>query len=159
MNESRYWIMRAGLRLCPVKVVTKRSPGYFDEAFIGDLVAGLIAECEGAPVQDFVEVLVIKEAIDELRRLTTSDPSPRSIVPIRAPHAMGFRATLCPRCLSSTNRRRSRLVGAGSTQGSTLLAHEFPESIGLGVSTMADSASPIEVFRCPRVGGPIAARD
>ena len=51
------------------EVVMQRSHGHFDEAFISDLVAGLTAEFDGAPVQDFVEVLVIKEAMDELRRL------------------------------------------------------------------------------------------
>jgi hypothetical protein len=55
--------------------VMKRSYGRFDEAFVAELVAGLTAKFEGAPVQDFVEVLVIKEAMDELRRLDELRPA------------------------------------------------------------------------------------
>lgn len=57
-----------------IEVLMKRSHGHFDEAFISDLVTCLTAEFDGAPVQDFVEVLVIKEAIDELRRLDEHRP-------------------------------------------------------------------------------------
>ena len=58
---------------CRVRRETIARP--FDEAFISDLVTGLAAELDGARVQDFVEVLVIKEAMDEHYRLDEHWPA------------------------------------------------------------------------------------
>ena len=46
-----------------------KSNGAYDTAFVRDLVLNVAAEFDGAPVQDYVAVLVTKEATDELRRL------------------------------------------------------------------------------------------
>ena len=46
-----------------------RTHGRYDRAFIGQLVDEQVQQFDGAPIQDFVRVLLIKEAMDELRRL------------------------------------------------------------------------------------------
>jgi hypothetical protein len=46
-----------------------RSNGAHDASFVKDLVARIAAEFDDVPVRDYVEVLVAKEAADELRRL------------------------------------------------------------------------------------------
>ncbi len=46
-----------------------RSNGRFDVEFVRILVANVATEFEGARVQDYLEVLVAKQAADELRRL------------------------------------------------------------------------------------------
>ena len=46
-----------------------RSNGRYDVEFLRILVANVATEFEGARVQDFVEVLIAKQAADELRRL------------------------------------------------------------------------------------------
>lgn len=57
-------------KLAPIvaKLVTQ-SNGTYDEAFVHELVLHVAAEFEGAPVQDYLAVLVEKEAADEMRRL------------------------------------------------------------------------------------------
>ncbi len=57
-------------KLAPiVEKLVNQSNGAYDEAFIRELVLNVAAEFEGAPVQDYLAVLVAKEAADELRRL------------------------------------------------------------------------------------------
>jgi len=46
-----------------------RSNGTYDADFVRDLVAHIAAEFHDVPVRDYVDVLVAKEAMDELRRL------------------------------------------------------------------------------------------
>ncbi|MCU1395553.1 MAG: hypothetical protein JWM34_3981 [Ilumatobacteraceae bacterium] len=57
-------------KLAPIvdKLVTQ-SNGTYDIEFVRDLVLHVAAEFDGAPVQDYVAVLVAKEAGDEMRRL------------------------------------------------------------------------------------------
>lgn len=57
-------------RLEPIaKALIGRSNGRCDPTFVRGLVANIAAEFEGVRVRDFVDVLVAKEAADELRRL------------------------------------------------------------------------------------------
>lgn len=49
--------------------LSKRSNGTYDNDFVRDLVARIAEEFEGVTVRDYVEVLIAKEASDELRRL------------------------------------------------------------------------------------------
>ncbi len=51
-----------------------RSNGRYDAEFLQILVANVATEFEGARVQDYVEVLVAKQAADELRRLDALHP-------------------------------------------------------------------------------------
>ena len=46
-----------------------RSNGMYDADFVRTLVEHVAEEFMGAPVQDYVTVLVAKEAADEMRRL------------------------------------------------------------------------------------------
>jgi hypothetical protein len=46
-----------------------RSNGAYDSDFVRDLVAHIAAEFDDVPVRDYVEVLIAKEATDEMRRL------------------------------------------------------------------------------------------
>ena len=46
-----------------------KSNGRYDDEFLRILVANVANEFEGARVQDYIEVLVVKRAADELRRL------------------------------------------------------------------------------------------
>ena len=52
-----------------VQDLMARSNGTFDEVFVQQLVLNIAAELEDTPVQDFVRILVAKEAADEMRRL------------------------------------------------------------------------------------------
>lgn len=46
-----------------------RSNGAYDPDFVRDLVAHIAAEFEGVRVRDYIDVLIAKEAMDEMRRL------------------------------------------------------------------------------------------
>jgi len=46
-----------------------RSNGSYDASFVRDLVATIAADFDGVPVRDYVDVLIAKEAMDEMRRL------------------------------------------------------------------------------------------
>jgi hypothetical protein len=52
----------------------ERSNGKYDAEFLRTLVANVACQFEGARVQDYVEVLVAKEALDELRKLDALTP-------------------------------------------------------------------------------------
>ena len=56
-----------------IERLVARSNGAYDAEFVRDLVQNVAAEYKGAPVQDYVPVLVAKEAADELRRLRALD--------------------------------------------------------------------------------------
>jgi hypothetical protein len=57
-------------RLSPIAdALIAKSNGKYDEEFLRILVANVATEFEGARVQDYIEVLVAKEAADEMRRL------------------------------------------------------------------------------------------
>lgn len=57
-------------KLAPiVETLFAQSNGACDIEFVRDLVLSVAAEFEGAPVQDYLAVLVAKEAGDEMRRL------------------------------------------------------------------------------------------
>jgi hypothetical protein len=51
-----------------------RSNGKYDEEFLRILVADVATEFDGARVQDYIEVLVAKEAADKLRQLDGLTP-------------------------------------------------------------------------------------
>ena len=57
-----------------VDEVMIRSHHGYDPEFVCDLVTRLISAFDGAPVQDYVDVLVIKQATAELRRLDALQP-------------------------------------------------------------------------------------
>lgn len=57
-----------------VDALIARSNGKFDEEFLRILVANVATEFEGARVQDYIEVLVAKEASDQLRQLDALKP-------------------------------------------------------------------------------------
>jgi hypothetical protein len=54
--------------------LVSRSNGRYDVEFLRILVANVANEFEGARVQDYVEVLVAKQAADELRKLDALAP-------------------------------------------------------------------------------------
>jgi hypothetical protein len=57
-------------RVAPIaEALIARSNGKYDAEYLRRLVAEVAAGFEGAPVQDYVDVLVSKQATDELRRL------------------------------------------------------------------------------------------
>ena len=57
-------------RISPiVDELVARSDGRYDADFVQILVANVATEFAGAHVQDYVEVLVAKQAADELRKL------------------------------------------------------------------------------------------
>jgi hypothetical protein len=57
-------------RLAPIAdALIAKSNGKYDDHFLRILVANVANEFEDAPVQDYVEVLVAKQAADELRKL------------------------------------------------------------------------------------------
>ena len=57
-------------RLFPiVDDLLAKSNGRYDVEFVRILVANAAREFEGAPVQDYVELLVAKQAADELRKV------------------------------------------------------------------------------------------
>jgi len=51
------------------ETLSRRSNGTYDDDFVRDLVAHIAVEFIDVPVRDYVEVLIAKEAGDELRRL------------------------------------------------------------------------------------------
>jgi hypothetical protein len=57
-----------------VDTVMERSHARWDVRLVRDLANEYVVEFDGAPVQDFVEVLVIKRVRDELRRLDAVHP-------------------------------------------------------------------------------------
>jgi len=57
-----------------VAAVMNRYHGRHGRTFVGDLVDEYVQQFDGAPIQEYVEVLVIKEALDELRRLDGVGP-------------------------------------------------------------------------------------
>jgi hypothetical protein len=57
-----------------VEDLIARSNGKYDAEFLHTLVANVASEFEGAPIQDYVEVLVAKEATDALRKLEALRP-------------------------------------------------------------------------------------
>lgn len=57
-------------RLSPIAdALIAKSNGKYDDQFLRVVVATAANEFEGAPVQDYIEVLVAKKAADELRKL------------------------------------------------------------------------------------------
>ena len=57
-------------KLVPIaESLISRSNGSYDARFVRDLVATIAADYEGVPVRDYVDVLIAKEAMDEMRRL------------------------------------------------------------------------------------------
>lgn len=57
-------------RMSPiVEMLVAKSNGKYDAEFLRILVANIADEFEGSRVQDYLEVLVAKQAGDELRRL------------------------------------------------------------------------------------------
>jgi hypothetical protein len=57
-------------RVTPIAdALVARSNGKFDEEFLRILVSNVASAFEGARVQDYIEVLVAKEATDKLREL------------------------------------------------------------------------------------------
>ena len=57
-------------RISPIAdALIARSNGKYDAEFLRMLVADVANEFEGARVQDYIEVLVAKQAADELRKL------------------------------------------------------------------------------------------
>lgn len=62
-------------RMSPIAdALIARSNGKFDAEFLRIVVANVANEFEGARVQDYVEVLVAKEATDQLRDLDALRP-------------------------------------------------------------------------------------
>lgn len=62
-------------RMAPIAdALIARSNGKFDEEFLRILVANVATEFEDARVQDYLEVLVAKEATDKLRQLDALRP-------------------------------------------------------------------------------------
>jgi hypothetical protein len=63
-------------RMSPIAdALIARSNGTRDAAFVRDLVAKLANQFEDARVQDYIEVLVTKEALDALRELDALRPA------------------------------------------------------------------------------------
>jgi len=57
-------------RLSPIAdALIAKSNGKYDDQFLRIVVANVAIEFEGARVQDYIEVLVAKQAADELRKL------------------------------------------------------------------------------------------
>ena len=57
-------------KLAPIAdSLISRSNGAYDADFVRDLVAQIASEFEGVPVRDYIDVLIAKEAMDEMRRL------------------------------------------------------------------------------------------
>jgi hypothetical protein len=62
-------------RLSPVAdALIARSNGKYDDELLRILVANVAIEFEGARVQDYIEVLVTKEAADKMRQLDALRP-------------------------------------------------------------------------------------
>ena len=63
-------------RLSPIAdALIAKSNGKYDDQFVRIVVANVADEFEGAPVQDYIEVLVAKKAADELRKLDALLPT------------------------------------------------------------------------------------
>jgi hypothetical protein len=63
-------------RLSPIAdALIAKSNGKYDDQFLRVVVANVANEFEGAPVQDYIEVLVAKKAADELRKLDALQPT------------------------------------------------------------------------------------
>ena len=63
-------------RLSPIAdALIAKSNGKYDEQFVRVVVANVADEFKGAPVQDYIEVLVAKKAADELRKLDALLPT------------------------------------------------------------------------------------
>lgn len=63
-------------RMSPIAdALIARSNGKFDAEFLRIVVANVATEFEGARVQDYIEVLVAKEAADTLRKLDGLKPT------------------------------------------------------------------------------------
>ena len=57
-------------KLAPIAdSLISRSNGAYDADFVRDLVAQIASEFEDVPVRDYIDVLIAKEAMDEMRRL------------------------------------------------------------------------------------------
>ena len=62
-------------RMSPIAdALIAKSNGKFDDEFLRILVANVANKFEGARVQDYIEVLVTKQAMDELRKLDALRP-------------------------------------------------------------------------------------
>lgn len=62
-------------RMSPiVEDLLARSNGKYDAEFLRTLVASVAREFDGARVQDYIEVLVAKQAADALRKLDALRP-------------------------------------------------------------------------------------
>jgi hypothetical protein len=62
-------------RMTPIaEALIARSNGKYDAEFLRILVANVATAFDGARVQDYVEVLVAKEAADKLRKLDGLTP-------------------------------------------------------------------------------------
>ena len=62
-------------RLAPIaEALIARSNGMYEAEFLRRLVARTAAQFDGAPVQDYVVVLVTRQATDELRKLDALRP-------------------------------------------------------------------------------------
>jgi hypothetical protein len=62
-------------RLSPVAdALIARSNGKYDAEFLRILVANVATEFEGARIQDYIEVLVAKEAADAMRKIDALRP-------------------------------------------------------------------------------------
>ena len=57
-----------------VDELIKRSHDEDDPEIVRDVVTRLVAEFDGAPVQAYVDILVLKEATDELDDMDASRP-------------------------------------------------------------------------------------
>lgn len=62
-------------RLSPIAdALIAKSNGKYDDEFLRILVANVATEFDGARVQDYIEVLVAKQAADEMRKLDALRP-------------------------------------------------------------------------------------
>jgi hypothetical protein len=62
-------------RLSPIAdALIARSNGKYDAEFLRILVANVATEFEGARIQDYIEVLVAKEAADAMRKIDALRP-------------------------------------------------------------------------------------
>ncbi|HEY0518697.1 MAG TPA: hypothetical protein VGC84_04315 [Ilumatobacteraceae bacterium] len=65
----------ASPRLTPiVDALIARSNGRYDAEFLRTLVIDLANQFQDAPVKDYIEVLIAKQAADELRKLDALKP-------------------------------------------------------------------------------------
>lgn len=57
-----------------VEELVKRSHEEDDPEIVGEIVTRLVAEFDGAPIQAYVDILVLKEAAEELESLDGEQP-------------------------------------------------------------------------------------